>query len=196
MPYVVSGLVAAGALAAALSTADGLLLTITSALSHDVYYRIVRPDASTQLRLVISKSLLLVVAVLAATVAAQKPGTILSMVAWAFSIAGSAFFPALVLGIFWSRATRAGALAGMLVGVTLTLYYILRLEFNSIPWLGLSGFNMAPWFQVQSTSAGVFGVVAGFATIVVVSLLTRQDAAAGDFLARIRRIQPRGPGDV
>nr|MBP8194988.1 cation acetate symporter [Azonexus sp.] len=100
MPYVVSGLVAAGGLAAALSTADGLLLTITSALSHDVYYRIIRPDASTQFRLVIAKSLLLVVAVLAATVAAQKPGTILSMVAWAFSIAGSAFFPALVLGIF------------------------------------------------------------------------------------------------
>jgi len=194
MPYVVSGLVAAGALAAALSTADGLLLTITSALSHDVYYRIVRPDASTQLRLVISKSLLLVVAVLAATVAAQKPGTILSMVAWAFSIAGSAFFPALVLGIFWSRATRAGALAGMLVGVLLTLYYILRLEFNSIPWLGLSGFNMAPWFQVQSTSAGVFGVVAGFATIVVVSLLTRPDRGAADFLARIRRVPMREDG--
>src|SRR5574343_102290 len=94
MPYVVSGLVAAGALAAALSTADGLLLTITSALSHDVYYRIVRPDASTQLRLVISKSLLLVVAVLAATVAAQKPGTILSMVAWAFTIDVSECFPA------------------------------------------------------------------------------------------------------
>ena len=76
MPYVVSGLVAAGALAAALSTADGLLLTITSALSHDVYYRIFRPGASTQFRLVISKSLLLVVAVLAATVAAQKPGNL------------------------------------------------------------------------------------------------------------------------
>ncbi|MCK6413310.1 MAG: cation acetate symporter [Azonexus sp.] len=188
MPYVVSGLVAAGALAAALSTADGLLLTITGALSHDVYYRIIRPDASTQLRLVISKSLLLVVAVLAATVAAQKPGTILSMVAWAFSIAGSAFFPALVLGIFWSRATRAGALSGMLVGVSLTLYYILRLEFNNLPWLGLSGINMPPWFQVQSTSAGVFGVLAGFATIILVSLLTPPDAGAQDFLERIRRV--------
>ena len=106
MPYVVSGLVAAGGLAAALSTADGLLLTITSALSHDVYYCVFRPQSSTQFRLVISKSLLLLVAVLAATVAAQKPGTILSMVAWAFSIAGSAFFPALVLGIFWRDAGR------------------------------------------------------------------------------------------
>ena len=186
MPYVVSGLVAAGGLAAALSTADGLLLTITTALSHDVYYRIVRPDASTQLRLVISKSLLLVVAVLAATVAAQKPGTILSMVAWAFSIAGSAFFPALVLGIFWNRATRAGALSGMLVGSLLSIYYILRVEFDSIPWLGISGFNMLPWFHVQSTSAGLFGVLAGFLTIVVVSLFTKPDPQASSFLQGIR----------
>jgi cation/acetate symporter len=187
MPYVVSGLVAAGALAAALSTADGLLLTITSALSHDVYYRIFRPGASTQLRLVISKSLLLVVAVFAATVAAQKPGTILSMVAWAFSIAGSAFFPALVLGIFWARATRAGAIAGMLVGLILTLYYILRLEFGGYAWLGMEGGARDPWFHLQSTSAGVFGILAGFATNVVVSLFTRPSPQANDFLDRIRQ---------
>ncbi|MGB7534524.1 MAG: sodium:solute symporter family protein, partial [Azonexus sp.] len=158
MPYVVSGLVAAGGLAAALSTADGLLLTITSALSHDLYYRVFRPQSSTQFRLVISKSLLLVVAVLAAMVAAQKPGTILSMVAWAFSIAGSAFFPALVLGIFWRRATRAGALAGMIVGLSVAIYYIFRMEFDSMTWIGVSGLRMAPWFHINSTSAGVFGV--------------------------------------
>lgn len=189
MPYVVSGLVAAGALAAALSTADGLLLTITSALSHDVYYRIIRPDASTQFRLVISKSLLLLVAVLAATVAAEKPGTIVSMVAWAFSIAGSAFFPALVLGIFWERATRTGALAGMLVGMLLTIYYILRVEFDSIPWLGIKGIAMEPWFHVQSTSAGIFGVTAGFLTIVAVSLFTKPYPAAEQFLNAIRRYE-------
>lgn len=191
MPYVVSGLVAAGGLAAALSTADGLLLTITSSLSHDVYYRIVRPDASTQFRLVISKSLLLVVAVLAATVAAQKPGTILSMVAWAFSIAGSAFFPALVLGIFWERATRAGALAGMLVGTALSIYYILRVEFDSIAWLGLNGFQMEPWFHVQSTSGGVFGIVAGFITIIVVSMLTEPDPESASFLRSIRFLEKK-----
>jgi cation/acetate symporter len=194
MPYVVSGLVAAGALAAALSTADGLLLTITSALSHDVYYRILRPDASTQLRLVISKSMLLVVAVLAATVAAEKPGTILSMVAWAFSIAGSAFFPALVLGIFWNRATRTGALAGMLAGVMLTIYYIVRVEFDGIPWLGVSDIKMAPWFHVQSSSAGVFGVCAGFVIIVIVSLMTKPYPEAESFLNGIRRSKSGGGG--
>ena len=186
MPYVVSGLVAAGGLAAALSTADGLLLTITSSLSHDVYYRIICPDASTHFRLVISKSMLLVVAILAATVAAQKPGTILSMVSWAFSIAGSAFFPALVLGIFWERATRAGALAGMVVGILLSIYYIIRVEFDSIPMLGISGFGMDPWFHIQSTSSGLFGVIAGFITIIAVSLITRPDPRAASFLKTIR----------
>ena len=195
MPYVVSGLVAAGGLAAALSTADGLLLTITSALSHDVYYRIFRPQSSTQFRLVISKSMLLVVAVLAATVAAQKPGTILSMVAWAFSIAGSAFFPALVLGIFWRRATRAGALAGMVVGLSVAIYYIFRVEFDTIPWLGVSGLRMEPWFHVQSTSAGVFGVAAGFVTIILVSLFTKApEKEVEAFLDAIRRVRPREGG--
>ena len=188
MPYVVSGLVAAGGLAAALSTADGLLLTITSALSHDLYYRVFRPQSSTQFRLVISKSLLLVVAVLAAMVAAQKPGTILSMVAWAFSIAGSAFFPALVLGIFWRRATRAGALAGMIVGLSVAIYYIFRMEFDSMTWIGVSGLRMAPWFHINSTSAGVFGVAAGFVTIVVVSLFTSSPEKRDDaFLDALRR---------
>jgi len=135
---------------------------------------------------VISKSFLLVVAVMAATIAAEKPGTILSMVAWAFSIAGSAFFPALVLGIFWDRATRIGALSGMVVGLALSIYYIVRVEFDHIEWLGLTGVHMEPWFHVQSTSGGIFGVMAGMATIVVISFCTKPDPGAKAFLARIR----------
>jgi len=173
LPYVISGLVAAGALAAALSTADGLLLTIASALSHDVYYKVFRPNATTQWRLVVSKALLLVVAVLAATVASQKPATILFMVAWAFSLAGSAFFPALILGVFWKRATPTGAISGMLIGLLVTVYYMVRVQFDAIPWLGIYGIGMEPWLGIQSTSAGVWGVAAGFATIVVVSLCGR-----------------------
>ena len=172
LPYVISGLVAAGALAAALSTADGLLLTIASALSHDVYYKVFRPNATTQWRLVVSKSLLLVVAVLAAMVASQKPATILFMVAWAFSLAGSAFFPALVLGIFWKRANRPGAISGMVIGLLVTLYYMVRVQFDAIPWLGIHGIGMEPWLGIQSTSAGVWGVAVGFVTIVIVSLLS------------------------
>ena len=172
MPYVISGLVAAGALAAALSTADGLLLTITSALSHDCYYRIFRPQATTQWRLVISKSFLLIVAVLAASVAAQKPATILYMVAWAFSIAASSFFPALVLGIFWKRANREGAVAGMFSGLFICLFYIVGLEGDRLPWLPLGDFVIEPWFGIQSIAAGVWGVPTGFLVIWLVSLLT------------------------
>lgn len=187
LPYVISGLVAAGALAAALSTADGLLLTIASALAHDVYYKVFRPQASTQWRLVVSKSLLLVVAVLAASVASQKPATILFMVAWAFSLAGSAFFPALILGIFWRRATSAGAVSGMVVGLLVTIYYMVRVHFDAIPWLGIQGIGMEPWLGIQSTAAGVWGVAVGFLTIIVVSLCGRPPSQeTQDFVESVR----------
>ena len=167
LPYVVSGLVAAGGLAAALSTADGLLLTIANALSHDLYYKVINPKASAHRRLVISKSQLLVVAVVAAWVASMRPDNILFMVGLAFSIGASAFFPALVLGIFWKRANRPGAVTGMLVGLAVTIFYVVRTH----PFFGGSMTNA--WFDINSISASVFGVPLGFVTIVVVSLLTR-----------------------
>lgn len=166
LPYVISGLIAAGGLAAALSTADGLLLTISTALSHDIYYKMVDPKASTQKRVTISKLLLLVVALVAAYAASLKPGDILSMVGAAFSLASSALFAALVLGVFWKRANQHGAIAGMIVGFAVCVYYMMRTN----PALGGSALNQ--WFDIAPISAGVFGVPAGFATIVVVSLLT------------------------
>jgi len=174
LPYVVSGLVAAGGMAAALSTADALLLTITSALSHDVYYRILHPKASTQLRLVVSKSMRLGFPGGAGTVAAQAAAPLLHSVGWAFSMAGASLFPAMVLGIFWKRANAFGAVAGMTVGMLVTLGYMIRVEFDSIPWLGLYGLGMEPWLGVQSTAAGIWGVLAGFATVIVCSLMTRR----------------------
>jgi cation/acetate symporter len=177
LPYVVAGLVAAGGLAAALSTADGLLLTISNALSHDLYYKMLDPKASTARRLLVARTLLLVVAVIAAYVASFKPAGILAIVAWAFSIAGAAFFPALVLGIFWKRANKAGAVAGMLVGFGLTLYYLINVKF----------FGMTPWFGIKDVSAGIFGIPAGFLTIIIVSLLTpapKQDVQ--DFVESVR----------
>ena len=124
LPYVISGLVAAGGLAAALSTADGLLLTIANALSHDLYYKMIDPHASTQRRVTLSKILLLVVALAAAYVASQKPADILFLVSAAFSFAAVAFFPALVLGIFWKRANKWGAILGMIAGLGVTVYYM------------------------------------------------------------------------
>ncbi|MBD8564613.1 cation acetate symporter [Oxalobacteraceae sp. CFBP 8763] len=166
LPYVISGLVAAGGLAAALSTADGLLLAISNALSHDVYYKMVEPGASTQKRVTISKLLLLAVAFIAAYAASQKPADILSLVAAAFSLAGSTLFPVLVLGVFWKRANHIGAITGMITGFAVCLYYMLRAS----PVLG--GNALETWFGILPMAAGVFGVPAGLLTVVVVSLLT------------------------
>jgi len=177
LPYVVTGMVAAGGLAAALSTADGLLLTISNALSHDLYFKMIggRHARATR-RVTISKVLLLVAALAAAGVAAQRPADILFLVTAAFSIAASAFFPALVLGIFWRRANYWGALSGMACGLALTLYYLLRNE----PWLrGVFGIQMPVdlWWGILPVSAGAFGVPLGFAVCVVVSLLTPPPSA-------------------
>jgi cation/acetate symporter len=129
LPYVIAGLVAAGGLAAALSTADGLLLAIANALSHDVYYRMIDRHASTQRRLIVSRALLVLVAVVAAWVASTKPAGILSMVAWAFSIAASGLFPALVLGVWWKRASNVGAVAGMIAGFGICLFYLIMTQY-------------------------------------------------------------------
>lgn len=180
LPYVISGLIAAGGLAAALSTADGLLLTISNALSHDIYYKSLDTSASTQKRVTVSKLLLLGVALIAAYVASFKPGDILSMVGAAFSLASSTLFPALVLGIFWKRANQQGAIAGMLSGFAMCVYYMMR----AYPALGGSIENQ--WFHIAPISAGVFGVPTSFAAIVIVSLLTtapdRRNAALVDHI--------------
>ena len=171
LPYVVSGLVAAGGLAAALSTADGLLLTIANALSHDLYYKMIDPNASTARRVTISKVLLLVVALAAAYVAAQKPADILFLVSAAFSFAAAAFFPALTLGIFWKRATGIAASLGMIAGLGTTFFYMITTQ----PWMrGLFGITspVQLWWDIQPISAGVFGVPIGFAVIILVSLVT------------------------
>ena len=196
LPYVISGLVAAGGLAAALSTADGLLLTIANALSHDFYYKMLDPNAPTGRRVMISKILLLVVALCAAAVAAQKPADILFLVSAAFSLAAAAFFPALVLGIFWKRANKWGATLGMLAGLGITFYYMATTQ----PWLrsvfGVSG-TIADntWWGISAISAGLWGVPLGFIVIIVVSLLTPSpDRETQDLVEHVR--YPNLAGDT
>ena len=140
LPYVITGLVAAGGLAAALSTADGLLLALANALSHDIYYKIINPNAPTKQRLVISRVLLVFVAVLAAWTASTRPTDIVAMVAWAFSLAAGGLFPALVLGVWWKRATGPGAVAGILAGFGVTLFYLVITRYY--PHIGVNYFGM------------------------------------------------------
>ena len=167
-------MVAAGGLAAALSTADGLLLTIANALSHDLYYKMIDPNAPTARRVSISKALLVIVALAAAGVASQKPADILFLVSAAFSFAAATFFPPLVLGIFWKRANKWGASLGMIAGLGTTFYYMATTQ----PWLrGVFGVTSPVadniWWGISPISAGLFGVPVGIIVIIVVSLITK-----------------------
>ncbi len=175
LPYVVSGLVAAGGLAAALSTADGLLLTMGNALAYDLYFKGKKDRMGAMARVMLSKFALMLLALAAAYVAAQKPADILMLVTASFSLATAAFFPAMVLGIFWPRATRSGAVAGMLVGLGITVGYMLANAPAVRAFLGLTGSGL--WFGIYPVSAGVFGAMAGAAVVVVVSLLTPPETA-------------------
>src|SRR6187402_338230 len=140
LPYVISGLVAAGGLAAALSTADGLLLAIANALSHDIYYKMLDPNAPTIRRLTVARVLLFFVAVASAALAATKPSDILAMVGWAFSLAMAGNFPALVLGIWWKRTTTTAAILGMMAGWGICLFYLVTSRY--FPQMGITYFGM------------------------------------------------------
>lgn len=182
LPYVVSVLVAAGGLAAALSTADGLLLTIGNAVAHDLPARTDGSRAESMRRVMWSKFALLMVALIAAYVAAQRPAGILDLVSASFSLAGAAFVPAMVLGIFWRRTSGIAATMGMLTGLVISLFYMainvpaLRAAMN------LRGDGL--WWGIQPVSAGVFGVAAGLVVIVCLSLVFPHVATAQDESSR------------
>ena len=158
----VIGLVAAGAMAAALSTAGGLMITISSSFAHDIYYRIINPNASDSKRLLVGRISIVVATLLAGVIALNPPGAITQIVAWAFALATGTFFPALVLGVWWKRANAKGTMAGMVVGLAVTLLYIFSAKYGDFTILG-----------IIDTGAGVFGAIAAFATNIIVSLSTR-----------------------
>jgi cation/acetate symporter len=168
MPFVVSGLVAAGGLAAALSTADGLLLTISNALVHDMGLGRQRKIPSAEGRVILSKFALLAVAMLAAVVAAFKPAEILALVSTSFSLAAAAFFPGMVLGMVWPKVHRHAVVAGMLAGLGVTVFYI---AVNAPGVRHMAGLvpNGGLWMGIQPVSAGVFGVPVGFMVMVLLT---------------------------
>jgi cation/acetate symporter len=162
LPYTVAALVAAGGLAAALSTADGLLVVISSAIAHDFYYRIVNPKASIERRIWLGKAMLIVAAAVAAILALPRLALIAQMVAWAFSMAASSFFPVVLLGIFWKRCNGPGAIAGMVGGLAVTITYMVTNYFN--PSFNLLG--------ITHLGSGIFGMPVAFLLCYIVSKLT------------------------
>jgi cation/acetate symporter len=172
LPYVISGLVAAGALAAALSTADGLLLTIANAISHDVYYHLINNSASHQRRVTIAKIVLLGVALFAAYVTSLRPGDILFLVGSAFSLAASSFFAVLILAVFSKRINQWGAVAGMLTGFFVSgTYIVLNYPFVS----RITGVFGERWFGIDPIASGAFGIPASFVAAFLVSYLTNNN---------------------
>ena len=161
-PWVIA-LVAAGGLAAALSTASGLLLVISSAIAHDVYYRILRPDASESQQVFVGRMMVGLGVALAGYFGINPPGFVEQVVAFAFGLAASSFFPVIVLGIFDRRTNREGAIAGMITGLVFTLFYIIGVKFG----------GMQPWFfGVSAEGIGTLGMIINFIVTLVVSRLT------------------------
>ena len=177
LPYVISGLVAAGGMAAAMSTADGLLLAIANALSHDLYYKMIDPKADTAKRLIVARVLLIFIGGAGAMVASLRLTGILGAVAWAFDFAMSGLFFPLVLGVWWKRANREGAIAGMAVGLAVGSWYLYMVK-----WGG-----MKPWYGIDDLRFGIIGAAASLIAMVVVTLMTKEpDKETQDMVDEIR----------
>jgi cation/acetate symporter len=161
-PWVIA-LVAVGGLAAALSTASGLLLVISSSIAHDVYYRMINPHASEAKRLMMGRFMVGIAIVLAGYLGIHPPGFVAQVVAFAFGLAAASFFPAIMLGIFDKRTNREGAISGMVVGLLFTLSYIVGAKFYGMP----------PWFfGVSPEGIGTLGMMINFSVTLIVSRLT------------------------
>ncbi|WP_281974524.1 sodium:solute symporter family protein [Halobacillus litoralis] len=157
----VIGLMAAGAMAAALSTAGGLMIAISAALSHDIYFRSINPQASEEKRLFVGRLSIVLATIAAGLIALNPPGAITQIVAWAFALASGSFFPALLLGVWWKRANGPGVIAGMITGLSVTLGYIFAAKYGGFTILG-----------IIDTGAGVFGATAAILANIIVSLMT------------------------
>jgi len=181
LPYVISGLVAAGGLAAAMSTADGLILAMANAISHDIYYKMIDPKASVKQRLIVARVLLVVLGSGAAIMASFKLTGILGAVAWAFDFAMSGLFFPLVLGVWWKRATRSGAIAGMFCGLIAGTAYLVWVGVPNKDitfFMGATPWKDIHWIFVDNLRFGIPGALVSLITMVTVSLVTKPESKA------------------
>ena len=168
LPNWVIALLAAGALAAALSTAAGLLLVISSAVSHDLLKKMVMPKISEKGELIAARIAATGAVCLAGYFGINPPGFVAATVALAFGLAASSFFPAILLGIFSKRINKEGAISGMLVGVTLMLFYMLKFKFG---WFG-GGTKADWWFGISPEGFGSIAMIANFVVTLIISSRT------------------------
>ena len=163
LPNWVIALVAAGGLAAALSTASGLLLVISAAISHDLYYRLINRNASEKQRLLVGRVMIGIAVFVAGYFGIHPPGFVAQVVAFAFGLAASSFFPIIILGIFSKRTTREGGICGMVSGILFTIFYIINIKF----------FGGSAWFfGISAEGIGSVGMLINFFVTVFISQLT------------------------
>ena len=169
LPNWVIALVAAGALAAALSTAAGLLLVISAAVSHDLIKKMVNPNISEKGELWTARISAAVAVVIAGYFGINPPGFVAAVVALAFGLAAASFFPAIILGIFHKKMNKEGAVAGMVVGMALTLYYMAKFKLG---WIGEMPDKSEWWFGISPEGFGTVAMIANFIVALVVSKFT------------------------
>ena len=187
LPPWVIGLVVAGGLAAALSTAAGLLLVISTSISHDLLKNYLRPNISEKGELYAARIAIAVAVVAAGLAGMNPPGFVAQVVALAFGLAASSFFPAIILGIFDKRMNREGAITGMIIGIVFTASYIIHFK----PQLGGSGIPEGFWFGISPEGIGTLGMLINFIISIIVSRLTL--APPGNVIELTESIRtPRG----
>jgi len=168
LPNWVIALLAAGALAAALSTAAGLLLVISSSVSHDLIKRIIKPDISEKGELVAARLSALFAVLLAGYFGINPPDFVAATVALAFGLAAASFFPAIVLGIFYKKMNKEGAISGMVIGILLMLFYMTKFKFG---WFG-GGVESDWWFGISPEGFGTVAMIVNFIVSISVSKFT------------------------
>lgn len=189
-PWIIA-LVAAGGLAAAMSTASGLLLVVSSSVAHDIYYRLINPGASEAQRLLVGRVMIAVAVVVAAYFGVNPPGFVAQVVAFAFGLAASSFFPIIVLGIFDKRMNSQGAIAGMLVGLIFTTVMILLMKSDVL--FGRAAPVLPNWFGISAEGIGTVGMVLNFVVAWAVSRATAAPPESVQHMVEDLRI-PRGAG--
>jgi cation/acetate symporter len=170
LPNWVIALLAAGALAAALSTAAGLLLVISSAVSHDLLKKMIKPNISEKGELISARISAVLAVCLAGYFGINPPGFVAATVALAFGLAASSFFPAILLGIFYKRMNKEGAVFGMIVGIALMLFYMTKFKFG---WFGGGG-KENWWFGISPEGFGTVAMFINFVTSLIVCKITSQ----------------------
>ncbi len=176
LPNWVIALLAAGALAAALSTAAGLLLVISSSVSHDLIKRIIKPNISEKGELWAARISATLAVVVAGYFGINPPGFVAAVVALAFGLAAASFFPAIILGIFYKKMNKEGAIAGMVVGLCLMLFYILKFKFGIFDGgkEAVVGLQSRWWFNISPEGFGAVAMLANFVVALAVNRFTKE----------------------